>query len=217
MSFYNLYKNAKKYYPSLKIKYKDESLFMRMLSIILFMNRDFSKRYVTTINKTIYYPSKDYLNKNNFSASVVLLHELTHVYDAKNIFFSIAYLMPQIFALLFFPALFINIKFALLFLLFLLPLPAYYRMLYEKRAYMITLYSYYKLLKKQKAFNSTKFFALKESVIKEFTGPVYYFMWIFKNSIKEEFDECCIKIMNGEKPFKDEQLFSMIDKLINKY
>jgi len=214
MSFDSLVLSAQKFFPKLQIRYKNESLFMKILGTILFFNKGFMTDYITTIGLTVYYPSRTFVQTHTASADVVLLHELVHVKDAQRLtrpVFSAAYLFPQILALLALPLLLISWKLALPFLLFVLPIPAYFRMKFEKKAYLTSLYALKKLstslefpplLKSQEAF-----------FINQFTGPAYYFMWPFYNSLKKDFDEGIEKINAGQRPFEDE-IFDVLDQLM---
>lgn len=213
MSFEKLVVGAQTYFPDLKIKFKDESLLMKILSKILFFNKNFMTNYTTTIGSSVYFPSKSYLEKNERSAIVVLLHELVHLQDAKkynNLLFGFLYLTPQILALLFFPLLFISWKIALFFLIFAFPIPSYFRMYFERRAYMASLYCINEMSKKmnfQPLLLSNSIFFLNQ-----FKSSNYYFMWMFKN-LEAQFNEAIEKIKKNEKPFED-PVFSILDKLI---
>lgn len=154
MKFEKCLNISKEYFPNLKIKYKNESSFMKLLSYILFFNKKFMSKYVTTIGSTIYYPSKEYIEENEKRAVVILCHELMHLYQPTynlskpaskldSIVTSFKYLTPQIFAVFGFLG-FLNPYLFLLFL-FLLPLPSYYRYIMELEAYSITIYVNYKL------------------------------------------------------------------------
>lgn len=209
----NLISESKKIIPDLEIKYKNESAFMKIIGKILFFNKDFMNHYITTIGSIIYFPSKSFLEENSTSSSIILLHEICHVYDSKKItkpLFSFLYLFPQILFLLFFPALFISWKLAILFLIFIAPFPAYFRMLFEKRAYMVSLYTAYKLGKKMN-FNYDLDHH-KQYYLKQFNGSSYYFMWMF-SGLNKDFDKAIQKIKNNEHPFES-NLFLTIDHLI---
>lgn len=207
--------NSKKYFPNLKLRFKTESLFMKLLSFILFFNPSF-KNFVTTIGYTMYYPSKTWIKEHLLSAHNILLHELVHMNDMKkmgkfgHIYFGILYLFPHWLFLLGFPLLLINWKLFLITLIFLVPLPAYFRMKYERRAYMVSLY----VMKKMEEILKINYL-LSENVkfiTRQFTGPNYYFMWIFP-SIKKDFDEALIKVERGERPYQDD-VFEMIDDIL---
>jgi len=164
---------ANKHFPKLKIKYKDKSFFMKLLSYILFFNKKFLTSYVTTIGNTIYYPSKEYINENEKRSIIILCHELMHL---KQYFFgfSFTYLMPQSLALFVLFG-FIN-PYWFICLLFLLPIPSYTRFMYELEAYSITMYVQNKL-----GLNTNI-----NNIIEKFIGPDYYYMLPFKEEVEKQ-------------------------------
>lgn len=172
---------AKIHYPDLEIKYKNKSLFMKLISYILFFNKDFNSKYITTIGNTIYFPSEDFVKNNDSSSVDILCHELVHINQSnKDKFFKVKYLFPQIFAigsLLSFFA-FINIWFllALGFLLFLIPFNAKFRSNYEFEAYTTTMYCKYK---RNNSLNTNR---MIDSIVKNFTTSFYY--WMDKDYVK---------------------------------
>src|SRR5258708_39606218 len=123
MSFQDLVKNAQRYFPSLQIKYKNQSSFMKFLGALMFFNKGFMTSYTTTIGSTIYAPTEKFFQLHPVSGAVVFMHELVHLYDQKRIgklWFQFTYALPQILAL---PALLlflISWKIALPVILFLL-------------------------------------------------------------------------------------------------
>lgn len=89
------------YIPNIKIKYKDKSLLMKILSKLLFFNKDFMNKYTTTIGNTIYFPTENFINTYPISSISILLHECVHISDSrKNPLFKFLYLTPQILFLL---------------------------------------------------------------------------------------------------------------------
>jgi len=206
--------NSKKYFPDLNIKYKDTDFLMKILSFILFFNKDFKTKYITTIGNTVYYPSEDFIKTRQLSSAIILLHELVHIYDSQkysSILFSFLYLVPQILSILIIPLLFVNFYLFLpFFILFLLPLPAYFRMKFELRAYKVSLYVLKKILVKNNI--SYNLHADAFLIKKNFNGPAYYFMWIF--SLNKEFDDAIQKIENNIRPFED-KIFDIIDSIVD--
>lgn len=214
MSLNKFISNSKKHFPNLKIKYKDQSLFMKILSYILFFNRSFMTDYITTIGNTIYFPNKEHTENNPLQTKLILLHEYVHLYDSSkynNFIFSILYLFPQILFIFTLPIFFINWWVALLLLtITLLPLPAYFRMLFEKRAYMVSLYANRKMAIKNNLAYDLRY--SKEFIIKQFNTSSYYYMWTF-SGLSKEFDNAILKIEAGVKPY-DDDIFFIIDELI---
>jgi hypothetical protein len=208
----NIINEIKKDYK-LDVKYKDTSFLMKLLSLILFFNKDFMKSFTTTIGTTIYYPSEEFVKNSPITSLITLLHELVHIidYNKNKLLFTLLYLFPQILAIFALPLFFISWKFSAFFLLFLLPLPAYFRMKYERKAYAVSLYVIKQLsLKKNFKVELEK---QKDNYISYFKKSDYYYMWIFK-TIDSDFNEYLLKIENNERPFKDE-IFDLIDKYID--
>lgn len=217
MPFQDVVAASKKYFPNLQIAYKDESLLMKILSILLFFNRGFMTQYTTTIGSTIYFPSQNFVKLHPVSSSVVLLHELVHLHDQEKItkpLFSISYLFPQIMIPIFFLLLLVvSWKIMLpLIILFAFPLPAFFRTHWEKRAYLS---SFYVLQALGKRLNFDPHLQDQESVfLNYFHGPSYYYMWPFHN-IDKEFDAAKEAAASGKRPFED-SLFDMLDDLSSK-
>lgn len=212
-SFEETLSKVKLQYPNLEIRFKNESLLMKILGVILFFNKDFIQKYITTIGSTVYFPSKEYLDKHNVSCVVELLHELVHIRDAnKNrLWFTFSYLFPQIFFILSIPfAIFIDFKFSLFFLLFLLPIPSYFRMVSERRAYTISLYVVTKLKNKDPLIDINEF---RNTYVKQFKNLSYYLMWPFSN-VDEYFDDVILQFSKNKKPSDMEpEIFDFIDSI----
>lgn len=205
-----------KFFPSVVIAFKDQSLFMKILGKILFFNKSFMTNYITTIGETIYYPSANYVNGHPASAFIVLLHELVHVRDEKTVgktIFDALYLLPQILAFLAIPLFFVIGFWSLLFLLFAAPLPAYFRMNYEKRAYLASLYVMKKL--NDKCQYNIDLNDKKQYFLQQFKSSSYYFMWPFSN-LDAQFTAALTKINNNERPY-DDMIFDILDQIIAVY
>lgn len=217
MSFQELSTAAQKYFPALQIKYKSQSWLMRLLGKILFFNPAFMTSYTTTIGHTIYYPDQKFIKTRSISSSIILLHELVHFYDQKRVgklTFAFSYLFPQIlvpvFGLL---TLIITWKIMLPLMLFCaLPIPAIFRMYWERRAYLSSLYVM-QLLGKRLHFNP-HLKTQEKQFIECFHGSSYYFMWPF-HDINEEFDQVVDKTRIAQRPFND-PVFDMLEELVTK-
>lgn len=216
MTFQDLVTDSQKYFPDLKIKYKDQSWFMKLLGKLLFFNKPFMTSYTTTIGSDVYFPNESYTRARPISSAVVLLHELVHVSDGKKFtkpLFGFLYLSPQILALLCLPLFLLSWKIALpLMVLFASPIPSYFRMHFEKRAYLTSLYCLYRI-GKLKDFDP-KLETQAKGFVEHFTGSHYYFMWPFKN-ITKEFDEALERIKADKRPFED-PVFDILDDLMIK-
>jgi len=122
------------------IRHKEDSLLMKFVNVIVvWFCPDFMTHYTTVIGNTIYLPSAQLEQRDEDTLMRILAHEIVHILDAERWTFPLfwlGYLFPQILALGVF--LFPLLGFwALLFLLFLLPLPASFRLYFEARAYAI--------------------------------------------------------------------------------
>lgn len=202
------------FFPKVQVKYKDESLFMKILGIILFFNPSFSKHFITTIGNTIYFPSRAGVEASQISYSAVLLHEMTHVYDSQKqnkILFSLLYLMPQLLSLLTLPLCLIFGWSGILALIFILPFPAYWRMKSEMKGYTISLYVNYKY--HQKGLYNDDLEKSKNFFAREFKSASYYFVWPF-SSIDIHFDQALKEIEAGNKPFYEKELYDIVDQVI---
>jgi hypothetical protein len=129
-----------KKFPTARINYKNESVFMKILGLILFFNKEFMTGYTTVIGKTIYFPSRDWLERSYCRAGKIAAHEFVHMHEVN----SFLYLFPQILALFSVFSLFSVVSswflFSLLFLVFLIPWPAYWRTRYELNGYAMNLF-----------------------------------------------------------------------------
>lgn len=170
-------------FPNFKIVNKQDSKFMKLLSKILFFNKDFMTRYVTVIGSTVYVPSKDWLKFNPTGALITLAHEWVHMKDNRQwgILYTLAYLSPQIFALLA-PLGFWNPWF-FLFALCILPFPSLGRSEIELRGYTMTMAVRWWLFEKEPNY---------EKYAKYFTSSAYYWMYPLKDSVIDDL-ECCFE------------------------
>lgn len=217
MSFQDLLTAAQTYFPSLQIKYKDQSWFMKALGKILFFNPSFMTSYTTTIGETVYFPNQKFVQIRPISGAVILMHELVHMYDEKKLtkpVFSASYLFPQILVPIFLLMLFfLSWKIVLpLAILCLAPIPAFFRMEYEKRAYMSSLYTLQKL--GQRLNFDPKLTTQAQYFVSYFKDSSYYFMWPFKN-LDAEFAQAVTDVQAGKRPY-DSPVFDMLDDLVTK-
>lgn len=199
------------FFPGIKIAYKDQSILMKILSFIFYFSKGFKNEYTTMIGNTIYFPSKTYVNHHPISALIAVLHDVVHINDKlTKLMPTILYMFPQVLSLLFLPLLFISLKLALIFLIFLFPFPAYFRMIIEKRAYIASLYVMYRLnIKSSFHINleqHSKYF------VKQFKTSAYYWVWPF-NSIDKEFKNAVDLIKNNKRPYED-PIFDILDQII---
>lgn len=203
-------------YPSIRVKFKEESSWMSFLSVMLFFHKDFMTKYSTVWGNTIYFPSRKWLREDPIRAYALLIHELNHLFDrssAGKIKYNFLYYFPQVLGLLFFPlhALHYDIL-SYIMLIFLLPFPSP-RAYYEKRAYMAQLYALYHLHEKFDYTDEHFDLAHRAKTFGNlFNSLDYYFM--LPCSLKKEFEQARIAIERGEKPF-DSQYFIAYDNILN--
>jgi hypothetical protein len=190
---------------SFNINYKDTSCFMKIIGMLLFFNKTFMTNYVTTIGNTIYFPNKQFIQDNQQESIEILSHELVHIKQAQKwgkILFSILYLFPQclaIFALLAPVSLWF-----LLFLLFLAPLPAPWRMYFEVGGYTMSLFVIREQLKAQNKTDEQILSVLlgyASHFDTIFSGSGYWFMWPF--GVSDKFEKIIVDIMNDNILAKD--------------
>lgn len=192
------------------IKFKDESTFMYLLSKILFFNKGFMTKFITTIGSTIYFPSREYIKMNEFGAVNVLAHEVVHVAQAEKygkVPFSLMYLFPQCLALLsllaFLAIWYLPFLWCLLFLVFLAPIPAPWRKKFELEGYTMSLFMSYLQLKKagwddEKIKAELALYALRYDK-SMFRGSGYWFMWPFgvMNKFEKKIEDICNGVISG--------------------
>lgn len=172
-------------FKGFRVRYKDQSLLMKVFNWVLgVFNPTFMTNYTTVVGNTVYFPSKFYVVRDYHRAWRILAHEMVHMEDRKrNPGFGLLYLFPQVL----FPvclALFLVLGlhwWSLLSLLFLAPLPAPFRMHAEAKAYAMTLATGYWITGQASDFH-------KNQILREFSGPGYYFMWPFRSHARKVLD-----------------------------
>lgn len=187
MNFNVFLNNLNKLDINIKIKFKNESMFMKILGYILFFNKTFMTSYVTTIGNIIYFPSKEIIEKTPDNAINTLAHEYVHIKQSKNytsILFSLLYLFPLSLILIFIPLGFIfHWVFFILSLLCITPLPACWRTKFEVEGYSMTLFMRNQRLIEQGLSEDQRWLLLNELADKidkkYFRGPTYWYMWPF--------------------------------------
>jgi len=177
---------------NIKIAFKNESFLMKVVGFLLFFNRRFMTSFISTLGHTVYFPSKEWLEKNKHIAHKILAHEIVHIHDRDImnkkfgfITYSLLYLFPQIlslFSLLSFLA-FINFNwiFCLLFLIFLVPIPAPGRYYIEVSGYAMTMFFKSLYVTYSGGTYDPKRHATDLS--QYFTNSDYYFMWPFHDRV----------------------------------
>ncbi len=96
----SLTNTIRQHVPGFKLDYKNESLFMRLLAVLTYpFNQSFMEGYITTIGTTVYFPSREALDKRGDDAASTVAHEFVHMWDSKRqwLWYNLGYLSPQIF------------------------------------------------------------------------------------------------------------------------
>jgi len=210
MSSTNLITAAQVYFPNLTIKYKNQSLLMKIFGKLLFFNTTFMTEYITTLGNTVYLPDDQYVINNPQAFVDVFIHECVHMYDEKRVgfWYQLAYAFPQLLSIICFLMIFL-VSWKIMVpmgLLLLAPLPAPWRTYFEKRAYFVQMYVAYSLW----ADDPTNDVELYSSW---FRDSNYYFMWPFESS--SSFGEEAANIKTGNPSCLGEPaLHTMVNALI---
>lgn len=183
----------------IRIVEKKTSRFMKLLSYVLFFNKQFMDGYITTIGRTVYWPDMDVrFGDDPPGDAATLAHECQHAIDGKSlpVLYEIAYISLQVFAVL---ALLSLLSIALspywfiavLFLLLLTPLPSVGRMVIETRANGagMAFWIWYR---------GNVSDGWRDSRVQMYVGPSYYFMWPFRNDVLRRLAKLESKIRSGK-------------------
>ena len=159
-----------------EIHYKEDSRIMRLVSVVLtWFCPTFMTHFTSVVGNRIYFPSRKFVERDEMSAMRTLAHELVHLLDQKRVskpVFMLSYLSPHSLALGVFSFPWLG-WWALLFLLFLAPIPSWPRFYFESRGYAMNVLT---------AHSSRKEIVL-ESAIQQFLGWNYYKMYPFGNLV----------------------------------
>jgi ABC-type multidrug transport system fused ATPase/permease subunit len=175
--------------PGFEVLEKKQSLWMKILSKVLFFTPNFMDRFVTTFYPKVYIPSRDRWETNNYYSTTILLHEYVHLSDRQRLglLFNFLYLSPQILAV--FALLYPVSPWFLLFLLAALPIPSLGRTWAEIRGYRMSIATHYWLTGDK--YNI-------DFVVNQFVSSNYYWMFPFKGWIKDFFEREYEKIKREE-------------------
>lgn len=222
--FWRFYSELARMMPGFQIKYKNESTLMKIIGAILFFNPSFMTGYVTTLGKTVYFPTRNGLeNMQSLHSLGTLAHEYRHSYDNKkwSIAFPLIYLFPQIlavFSLLAVLAIWFSPWWllALLALLFLAPVPSPGRKLIEFNGYTMSLFMANEFLKEsgvEEDDRRARLLSLAARYDENFTGAAYYYMWPF--GVKESLVNKVEKIISAE-ILQDDVIYSQMVLALSK-
>lgn len=172
--FEDLRQELQSEFPTYSIKQKYDSWLMKAIDLLLRcitfgMMHTFLTDYVTTIGFTVYVP-ESWAAMTYEARIIVLRHERVHMRQRVK---------------------YGTVLFSLLYLL--CPLPggvAYFRMKFEREAYAETLKAVVDVYQDAgRRLISSK--AYQDSTIANFTGPAYFWMWPFKRSMDDWYEEAC--------------------------
>lgn len=87
--------------PSFKVGFKDESRLMKLLGFLSApFNPEFMTRFTTTLGTSVYFPTREFYEKDVDHSFRTLTHEYVHLWDKReNKTFDLTYVFPQILAL----------------------------------------------------------------------------------------------------------------------
>jgi len=193
--------------PGFEIQFKDQSTFMKILGKLMFFNKNFMTKYITTIGTKVYWPSKEKFEQSALESFLTLSHEYVHIMDyiRRPVRFVLGYLFPQVKAVLALIAVLAVISpwflLALPCLLALAPWPAPYRKRAEIRGYGMSMKARLWL-----GWDINE--GTMNHYVKQFTSTAYYFMWPFSKCVREEFvkwaDPNNLECLNDPNPaYKD--------------
>lgn len=182
---------------------KEDSWLMRRINnIIGFFNPGFMDNFITTIGKTVYFPKAMLGPDQNESVWSVMPHETQHGMQFKRLTLfgaALVYLFPHWLALLSLLALGAiwgdwGYLLCLINLVWLAPWPAPGRKWMEMQGYALTLLVMYE---EYRARGYEDEVTVPPYVIRQFTGPNYYFMWPSKSRVQAELNEWLEKVKDG--------------------
>lgn len=163
-------RDIKREFPAFRLLWKEESRLMKFIAgFLLFITfgkqKTFQTAYVTTIGCTIYVPDS-WKQLPDINRIITLRHERVHMRQRQR------FTMPV---------------FTLLYLLF--PLPgglAYFRTMFEMEAYEETIRATLELYPNGAALLMKP--AVRASMVDNFTGPSYFWMWPFRARVERWYD-----------------------------
>ena len=175
MTYDELVAEIKAEFPDFQIKPKQESAFMRLLGKLLLVltlgkMTAFMTSFTTTIGRTIYTPAK-WESWKERPKMVILRHERVHLRQAKKygqFLFSLLYLFA--------------------------PVPmglAWFRAKLEWEAYEESLRATAEFY----GVGAVKVRAYRESVVYNFVGPNYAWMWPFRAQVERWYDDAILRLM----------------------
>ena len=185
--------------PGFEVVFKDESALMKFLNFFAqLFNKKFMTHYTTTIDRTVYFPSRANVMMQQSMYAEILAHELVHMTDRQRegaLPYFFRYAFPQVLSVLSLLSVlaFWNPWFllCLLFLVFLAPLPSPGRRDIELDGYEMSLAVIYW---RQGELGDGYF----EWIADKFVSSDYYFMWPWGAEIVHELKLRAQRFRTGE-------------------
>lgn len=188
-------------FPGVKVYDKSSSALMWALYVIGFMwiwNKGFMTRFHTAVGTSVYITRRSIEGKRWNGIYRTMRHEFMHLLQREKhgLKYDLSYLFPQILSVFSLTALFAiwfsnAWLFGLVFLAMLLPWPAPWRAKWEFEGYTQTMLVSYEETGKIPQSRI-------ESIIRNFTGPFYYFMFPFKSYVTKRINDIATKIRSGK-------------------
>jgi hypothetical protein len=185
--------------PGFTVGYKNESFISKLIAALVWIfNQKYMSGYTTTRYPSVFFPNRNFVEKDWKRAWKILAHEYVHLSDrlTQGLWFNVRYLSPQILAVFAVVAVATTWlgPFGLLGLtplLAALPWPSPGRKNIELRGYMMTM-----------AINYWRYGSVKGSTVEwiaqQFTSSGYYYMWPFKQSILDSLWQAVDDIESGK-------------------
>lgn len=186
---------------SVRLYDKQSSALMWTIYYVSFMwiwLPDFFDNSHTTIGKKVYIKRESILLEDWGSIYRAIRHEFIHILqrDKYGFLYDFAYVFPQVLAVFSLFAI-LSIWFgdqwlyALVFLIFLFPIPAYWRMTFEMEGYTQT------LLVEYETYGRISESSVRR-IAKNFTGTMYFFMWPFGSWVRRRLEDIVDDIECGK-------------------
>ncbi len=214
--FYRLLLEFQKVNPNIKLSFKNKSLLMKIMGLLLFFVPEFKTKFVTTIGNTICFPSEKELEDKKYL--ITLCHEFMHVRDGQKlpVLFQLFYLFPLTLA----PVALLTLFFLpwpitlVLLIICLSPLPAPGRAYFELRGYTTSLFAINELAKEagmSEPERKDKLIKAADIYNKQFIGFNYYLMWPF--GVRKQLEANTTKILSG-KLAEEDDIYKEVAKAI---
>ena len=205
--------------PGFEVRFKNESWSQRLIAkLVWIFNRSYLTNYTTTLYPRVYFPNREFVEKDPTHAWKVLAHEYVHLFDnkARPLVFRVRYAMPQLLALLALGAFGAFWSLWMLFFLVALvaaaPWPSSGRTAIEMRGYTMSIAVDF-WPRRVPVSTQTKMW-----VAQHFTGWDYYRMCPSQTKVLQKIDEACKRMESddllkgsGSEPYLD--VYLLLQKL----